>query len=71
LLESIQNGVAIFKIIHDPNDIATSVKLVGLRNGIDAEKMKVFIESNRFLTAIRDSSLEFSAEGLSLLNGDF
>ena len=71
LKENIDNGSAFFKFIYLENNKAKAVKYFTIVNGVSNDMAKLNIGANSINMAIRESSLEFSANGLALKNGDF
>ena len=69
LRSQIEEGKAIFKIIHTEAGL-TAIKYICVKNGVSENMAKLHIGSSSIAAAIRDSSLEFSANGLRLDGGD-
>lgn len=67
----IKDGNAFFKFIYIVNNKAEAIKYFSIKNGVSSDMAQLNIGANSINMAIRNSSLEFSSDGLSLQNGDF
>lgn len=72
LKEEIDNGRAFFKFVYiDSSNEPAALGFFAIRNGMSNEMAKMVIGANSISMAVRESTLEFSADGLALVNGDF
>lgn len=72
LKEEIDNGRAFFKFVYiDSSNQPAALGFFAIRNGMSNEMAQMVIGVNSIGMAVRDSSLEFSSDGLVLENGHF
>lgn len=71
LANSFLEGYPVLKFSFIKDDKVASSKIIVCNFGADADMAKFRIHSTGITAAIRDSSLNFSADGLTLHNGDF
>lgn len=60
-----------FKLEYIQNNATKATKYFQVKYGVSAEMATFHITASGFVSAIQDTSLEFSKEGLSVTNGDF
>ena len=67
----IDDGAFVMKIVIGDSNPALGIKYLTIKNGISADMATLNIGAKDITAAIRDSSLQFSADGLKLEKGHF
>lgn len=67
-----EEGVSVmFRLVYSRSEQVLAIKTFVCRNGVSSEMAKLNIGAADITAAVRESSLKFSADGLSLYNGNF
>lgn len=67
-----EEGVSVmFRLVYSRSGQVLAIKTFVCRNGVSSEMAKLNIGAADITAAVRESSLKFSADGLSLYNGNF